>query len=180
MSGIEVYEIDFIVLEDENPRTLVILDHSNYLDEPEKPIYSIKLPGYNKSVVVPYEINSINILNSNLLEITDATCNSDLVDLQDGIYEITQAVCPYNELFATKLYLKTDKLDCRYDNLLLALDINCDCMPESNILSELMSIDILIRSAKAEAKRGNRFKAQSKYECALNKMNSLNDKLNCK
>jgi hypothetical protein len=177
MLGLDIYEIDFNVLENNNPKTLVIFDQSNYLNDPEKPIYKIKLPGYNTYVIIPYVINNINVLNSNLLGITNTTCSHELVELHDGIYEITQAVCPYDELYTTKLYLKTTKFDCNYKKLLLSID--CGCNVEYTTIVELALIDILISSAKAEVEKGFKENGFAKYQCAVEKLNKLQEQINC-
>lgn len=177
--GLDIYEIDFFILDNNNPKTLVIFDQSHYLDNPEKPIYSIKLPGYNTYVTLPYVINQINVLNSNLLGLTHAFCHDDLSDLPDGVYEIIQSVCPYDTLFKKQFYLKTTKLSCKYDKLLLDLDLHCKCVSKKELESELISIDILIQSAKAEVSVGNVEKGQEKYLCASEKIDLLNKKLKC-
>lgn len=175
MLGLDIYEIDFFILDNNNPKTLVIFDQSHYLDDPEKPIYSITLPGYHTVVNIPYVINQINVINSNLLGLTNAFCNGDLIDLPDGVYEITQAVCPYTELFNTKLFLKTTRLECNYDKILLQIGSK---PLEKQFKDEVINIDILIRSAKAEVKYGNREKGQEKYLAALEKVNILTKKIN--
>lgn len=177
MLGLDIYEIDFNVLENNNPKTLVIFDQSHYLNDPEKPIHKIKLPGYNNYIVVPYVINQINILNSNLLGITNTTCSNDLAELPDGIYEITQAVCPYGELYNTKLYLKTTKFDCNYKKVLLS--IKCDCVIDQTIIQDLTYIDILIQSAKAEVEKGFKDNGFAKYQCAVEKLTKLQEQINC-
>lgn len=179
MLGFDVYEIDFFILDNNNPKTIVILDQSNYLEIPEKPVYGIKLPGYNNTIIVPYIIDKINIVNSNTLSLTNAPCHTALMDLPDGVYEITQMVCPYDQLYKTKLYLKTTKLECSYDKLLLDQNFNSTCLPINILEKELIHIDILIQSAKAEARAYNPIKAQNKYTAALEAINQLQKKLNC-
>lgn len=179
MLGLSVYEIDFFILDNNNPKTIVIFDQSNYLDTPEKPVYGIKLPGYTEMIIVPYVIDQINIVNSNSLGLTGASCSEALADLPDGVYEITQMVCPYNELYKTQLWLKTTQLQCTYDKLLTAYDFNLCCTPRTILEKDLIHIDILIQSAKAEAKNFNAYKAQKKYAAALKALNQLQKKLNC-
>lgn len=177
MLGLDIYEIDFNILENNNPKTLVIFDQSHYLNDPEKPIHRVKLPGYNHYVTIPYVINQINVLNSNLLGLTNTTCSKDLIELPDGVYEITQAVCPYNELYNTKLYLKTTKFDCNYKKVLLS--IKCDCTITDEVALELALIDILILSAKAEVEKGFKENGFDKYQCAVEKLNKLQEQINC-
>lgn len=173
MIGLSVYNIDFFILDNNNPKTIVILDQSSYLDTPEKPVYSIKLPGYSTGVVIPYTINSINIINSNILGLTSAVCNDELNNLPDGLYEITQMVCPYDELYKTQLLLKTTQLECKYKKFLLNLD--CSNLNEKDIIH----IDILIQSAKAEAEYNNKEKAIEKYQAAVLAVQQLIKKINC-
>ncbi len=177
--GFDVYQIDFFILDNNNPKTLVIFDQSTYLDTPEKPMYSIKLPGYSNGIVIPYTPSTISVLNSNILGLTTVPCFENLADLPDGVYEITQMVCPYDELYKTILYLRTTYLQCVYDKLLLEPNLKSPCVTEQEIERQLIHIDILIQSAKAEAANRNAVKAQEKYSTAMAAITQLQKTLNC-
>lgn len=176
--GIDSYKIDFAVLESNNPKTLIILDQSYYLEDIEKPLLQITPPGFTGRIELEYTPNSIIVLNSDSLGLTEDCDYEDLADLPDGVYVIRMAVCPYDELYAKRCYLKTTRLDCMYENLLLTVDV--DCMFDSQkTKNDIVDIDILIRSAKAEANRCNIEAATAKYRAAFKKLEKINKKLNC-
>ena len=177
--GIETYKIDFAILENNNPKTIVLLDQSHYLDVPEKPMLFVTLPGYTGHVEIPYVPNTIITLDSDSLKLTEECDYEELAELPDGVYQIRMGVCPYDELYIKKCYLKTTKLDCKFHNLLLSYD-DCECMDEKTLKSQIVDADILIQSAKAEIGMCNVEKATSKYKIALSKLNSIDKKLNCK
>lgn len=176
--GIDTYKIDFAILENNNPKTIVLLDQSNYLSVPEKPLLFITPPGYTGHIELVYNPDSIIVLNSDSLGFTDQTDYDDLADLPDGVYQIRMGVCPYDELYSKKCYLKTTKLDCKFQNLLLTYD-NCDCMDERELKNQIVDLDILVQSAKAEINICNIEKGISKYKSAMKKLENLEKKLNC-
>lgn len=176
--GIDTYKIDFNILETNNPKILAILDLSNYLEIPQKQRLFVTLPGFTGHVEVPYKTNTITVLNSDNLKLTEECDYEELADLPDGVYQIRMAVCPYDELYTKKCWLKTTAFDCRFQNILLNYD-DCNSTDKKYIEESIMKIDILIQSAKAEISRCNIERAISKYQSALKKLESLEKKLNC-
>lgn len=174
------YIIDFAVLENNNPKTIVLLDQSSYLTPAQKPLLQVTLPGFTGSVQVPYAPNTIITLNSDSLSLTEPCDYDYTAELPDGVYEIIMMVCPYNELFNKQCYLKTTQLDVQYRNLLLNLDINCKCLDEKKLKEQIIDADILIQSAKAECSICNIEKSMQKYRTAVKLIESINKKLNCK
>jgi hypothetical protein len=65
--GISKSILDFEVLETGNELTLVIIDSSQYIEYPERPLLEITLPGFNKYVLVNFIASSVNTFNSNTL-----------------------------------------------------------------------------------------------------------------
>lgn len=177
--GVETYNIDFFVLETNDAKTINLVDRSNYLSAPEKPMLFIILPGYTGHVEVPYAPLSIITINSDNLKLTEECEYEELADLPDGVYQIKMGVCPYNELHSKKAYLKTTKLDQDFQNILLSYE-NCECLDQTILKQSIIDIDILIQSAKAEANIYNIERATSKYKTAANKLNKLEKKINCK
>lgn len=176
---IESYIIDFVFLEGNSRKTIDILDKSNYLDDPEKPLIAVTLPGFTGHVEVPYITGGIISLNSDNLGITSSCEYADYADLPDGVYQVTMKVCPYDELFNKKCYLRSTQLELMYQELLLNVG-SCDCIDEKKTTNELIEIDILIQSAKAETSICNVQAATTKYQIAMNKVMNLTKKLNCK
>lgn len=176
---VQTYKIDFAVLETNDPKKLVLLDQSNYLDVAEKPMLFITPPGFTGHLEVPYTPNSLIILDSDKIGLTEP-CNYDyLANLPDGVWQITMAVCPYKELFAKKCYLKTTQLEAQYRDLLLKLDVGSPCMEDKKLKENIIDLDILIQSAKAEITYCNIEKAAAKYKTALSKIETINKNLKC-
>lgn len=177
--GIDTYQIQFSVLETNNAKTITLLDQSNYLTPPEKPLLFVTLPGYTGHVELSYIPRSIIVLNSDSLLLTEQCDYEDLADLPDGVYQIRMAVCPYDELYQKQCYLKTTNLDLRFQNILLTYN-QCGCIEERDLKNAIVDIDILVQSAKAEINICNVERAASKYQTALKKIINLERKLNCK
>lgn len=177
--GLSQYILDFYVLDNNNPKTLIVLDQSFYLDTPEKPTLYIWLPGEIKPYYVPYNPKAITVITSNTLGITAVQDPKDWQDLPDGVYKITLTFCPNDQFFVNKYYLKTTYLEFLYKKLLLALDKESPCLDPETLKSSIIDIDILIQSAKAEIEFGNEAKATTKYKVAFKMLQSITRKLNC-
>lgn len=177
--GIESYKIDFSVLDDNNPDTLIILDKSNYLDTPEKPLLDITLPGYTGYIEVPYKPSQISLYNSDSLNLTIPQDGDCLAALPDGVYQLTMKICPYDEFFTTRYHLKSSQFNIAYQEILLLYDDNTSCYSQQDLQAAIIELDILIQSAKAETDRGNIDRATEKYRTAIKKLAAVNKKLNC-
>lgn len=177
--NITSYNIDFSILEDNNPNTLIILDKSTYLDTPEKPLLDIVLPGYTGYLEVPYKPGTISLYNSDSLTLTEPCDDGSVAPLPDGVYQVTMKICPYDTFFATKCYLKTSSFNALYEELLLNYPNNSSCFDQKQLKNEIMDIDILIQSAKAEANRCNVQRASSKYQAASDRLAFVTQQLNC-
>ncbi len=178
--GINTYTIDFDILESNNPKKLVLLDQSNYLTYPKKPLLDVYLPGFTGYVEIPYTPNTIITLDSDSLQLTEECDYDNKADLPDGIYQIVMKVCPYDELFKKQCYLKTTQFECQFEKLLLDLDTSYYCIDVTKLKEAIIDLEILIKSAKAEVRRCNLNKGLDKYKAAVKKLNTLNKKLNCK
>lgn len=179
---INTYTIDFYILDTNDPKTIILLDKSNYLFPPEKPRLFITPPGFTGDIDVEYlgQKNTIIEINSDSIGLTE-TCNykQPFSDLEDGVWQIKMAVCPYEELYNKKCYLKTTQIDCRIEDILLKFD-NCECVDDKDFKNRIIEIDILIRSARAEVNRCNVEGATTKFKKAVKLVNSLEKSVNCK
>lgn len=176
--GLDEYKINFRIIPTNDLKTIALLDLSTYLGTPEKPLISVVLPGYTGSVDFTYVPAGIVIINSANLRLTTNGIAGYLADLPDGVYQITMKVCPYDELNSTMCYLKTSQLELDYQKLLLSVDV-CGCNDEHKLKENIVDLDILIQSAKAEADTCNTTKAVTKYQAAVKKLASINKTLNC-
>lgn len=176
---IETYKIDFLILESNDPKVIVLLDRSVYLDNPEKPLLEVTLPGFTGYIEVPYNINGITVLDSDVLKITESCDYDYLADLPDGVWHIRQKVCPVDELFESKCYLKTQRLQEEFNALLLTISESCyDGVDKTEVNNDIIDIEILIKVAKLEAGRCNAQTAIAKYNAANRKITRLFNKIN--
>lgn len=177
--NIDSYNIDFLILDSNDPKTFVLLDISKYLDIPIKPIIEVTLPGFTGHIEIPYIPNTFTVFNSDNLGLTEACEYNTLSDLPDGVYQLKIKVCPYDQLFNKKCYLKTTQLELQFQYLLLSLDLSCNCIDEKKFKEDIIDISILIQSAKAESTYCNIDKALAKYMAASKKIDKLTNLLNC-
>lgn len=170
MSAIQQNYLDFEILDTDDPKLIIFIDASVYLDpNPEKPILEIVLPGFNQYFlvnIIPYQIN---VMNSNTIGVTK-TFNNDyncLGDLPDGVWEYTYRVCPYDTVFIKKCVLRTallnQKLNCLYK---LFDNADCSLKDDRKIKNKLTDIDIFIQTAKAYAAECNKSRASNFYQIA--------------
>lgn len=176
---IQTYKLDFFFLENNDPKSIALLDQSTYLSDPQLPLLQVIPPGFTGALQVPYAPNTITILNSDNLTLTDVTECQDLVDLPDGVWQITQMVCPYDELYTKKCYLKTTQFDNLFANVLLRYSDCFSTIEKNEYERKVIEADILIQSAKAETYCCDIDKATAKYQKALAIVNNITKKLNC-
>lgn len=179
---INTYNIDFSVLDTNDPKSFYLLDKSSYIVTPDKPRIFITPPGLTGNIAFDYPgvKNTIIEINSDILGTTDnCDVTGELLDLEDGVWQITMAVCPYEELYTRKCYLRTTKLECRLNDLLIRHD-NCGCLDETEFKKTILDIDFLILSAKASASICDEHKATMKYRKANDLVGILEKRLNCK
>ena len=171
MKGINKHILDFEILELNNIYNIYFLDSSYYYEIPETPIVKIVVPGYNYVLSVNIIPNKINIFNSSKLGITNVLNNDDFTILPDGLYSITYQICPYDQLYKTKHYIRTDNISCKLDLIYSKLDLDTNCLEETK--KELLNIQLLIDSSKANARINNTKKAQKDFELFCKKINRL-------
>ncbi len=184
MKGIDfnIYKLDFFILDNNDPKTILLLDRSNYIFPPENPRLFITPPGLTGEIIVEYEgvKNSLIEINSEVLGFTEnCSTDSEYANLEDGVYQIKMATCPYEELYVKKCYLKTTLLDCRIEELLLKYD-DCGCVKDDLFKNTIIDIDILLKSARAEVNICNVEKATLKFRKAIKMVDFLDKQLNCK
>lgn len=174
------YCINFLILESDDPTTIVIQDISSYIGVPEQPLIDVVLPGFTGYVSNSYNPGGLKVLDALSLDlICEDTCSGQVL-LPDGVYQITMKVCPYEELFKSKCFLKTSIFNRDMSSFLLKIDRALQCYDVDKLTNELLEIDLLIESAKAEAKICNVEVATHKYQHAVKKLSKLIDKVNCK
>lgn len=168
--------LDFDILQQEDCRYMSIWDTSTYVERPDNPVLDITVPGYQNPIRLIFNPSEINILNSNLLNLSTAPSITLLPNLPDGVYEITYRICPLDELYITKKVLRTCEIDCKYLNAFAKWDTDCDgCENNRKLLQEVF---IYINSAKAHASLCNYNKAAEFLQKANTKLSNID--CNCR
>ena len=119
-------------------------------------------------------IKALNIYNSNGLGITKASCEEDLMDLPDGLWKVKYSICPNDKLFIERFFLKTDKIQCKYDKAFLSLDLdNLSEETQKSKRKDLSSIEIFIQGAISAANNQNAKLASDLYKKADRLLNTF-------
>lgn len=172
------YKIDFNVLEvGFNEKTIIIYDQSEYIEEPESPTIEVILPGFKKGYRQLYEPGKVNVINTASLGV-----NKCPTILNDGVYWIKLSICPHDELFARKPYLRNLHQEIKYMNTLLKLDASpCNLKTNKELQESLVEVDVMIQASKASAQACNITNAVNFYNEADKLLEKINKKLNgCK
>jgi hypothetical protein len=168
--NIKSNKLNFEIVESLDPKVLSFLDTSTYLEKsPDKPLVEVLVPGYSKSVIVPYKVNRFNTLSAGQLNITCGTNDN----MPDGVYQLTIRVCPYEVVFCTKYYLKTDLLQYEIDDILLNILYKQEL--SDSIKKSINTMFVLLESAKVHARNGNIEEATEMYK----KIQKLVTKIKC-
>jgi hypothetical protein len=171
-----VSRLNFDIIDTHDFKTLGITDVSWYNPDItiETPTIEILPPGYTIAASPFFMVGALNVYNSNGVGITKASCEEELVDLPDGLWKIKYSICPNDKLFIEKFFLKTDKIQCRYTQALLSLDLNLpsDSDVEKQKRRKLADIEFYITAAIAAANNQDAKKASDFYKKA-NKLLSL-------
>lgn len=158
--------LDFDIYDgDYNPKTLVFMDKSLYMELPEKPKLEIILPGYTDIKSFPVTANTLTSINSSLLGLNDINKFSDL---PDGIYTLIYSICPSDIFCKTKLYLRTISLEHKLWDI---LTVKTEFTKEEE--KKLLLFDKLLKTAKSFAYKGDSVKAQLYYVESETLLNSI-------
>lgn len=171
-----ISRLNFTIQDTHDFKTLGILDTSWYnpLIKVEESTIEIIPPGYKYAVSPFFMPGALNVYNSNGVGITKASCEEELQDLPDGIWRIKYSICPNDKLFIEKLFLKTDKLQCKYDQAFLSVDLDYPSGDENQKIKrkELAEIEFYIQGAIAASNNqdaNTAIELYSKAEKLLNK-----------
>ena len=166
-------QLNVEVIENCDCKTLAILDTSYYPVTPEFPTLVIEMPGFSP-VQFPFQTGQVNIFNSYSLGLSGINTVPDLIDLPDGLYMLTYSICPNDQQYVTKHYLRTCQIEYKFAQEFAKTVNFCDI--DSKFMSDLQRIEVLIEGAKANAKVCNPTKAVELYR----KANELLDRLDAK
>lgn len=173
------YNIDFYILQNNDPKSVAILDMSEYIDQPEKPKVDVILPGFTGHVSVDYVPGSVLIMDSDMLDLTSECDYCDKPDLPDGVYQITMKICPYDELYKRKCFLKTTIFFNSLQEILLQTNLDDNSYQNRQFKNDILDLYLLIHSASADVARCNVQDGVKKYDAAVRLLNQINNKYNC-
>ena len=147
-----ISKLDFNIVDTHSFKTLGLVDTSIY--NPDIQIENISLeitpPGFKYPAKPFFLSKSLNIYNSNNVGLTKAQCEEELIDLPDGLWKVKYSICPNDKLFLEKVFLRINKLECKFTQAFLTLDLsNCDTEIEEYKLKQLEEIDLYIQGALA-------------------------------
>lgn len=164
--------LNLLYLDSHSCYSMVLADISQY---PENftivsPSIQITMPqgGY---ITLPFEAKNVNVFNSTSLKIT---CDDDeLAPLPDGVYQFKYMINPFATYYVEKSILRIDRLQEKFDNAFLKLDL--DCSTPSQERKELLGIETIIQEAVAAANKCAIDLSIKMYRLA----SKLLDKFNC-
>ena len=155
-------ELDFQIYDSRDPKTIIILDTSEWLHIYRKPsIIEIILPGESKPITHYYTKNAVNILNPVNLNLDCGECFQSEMELPDGIYQITVKGSP-DRFNKSKKYIRTTKTQLDLDNLYISLSLECfkDDNDIKNKIKDLNYIQLLLKASEANLRNDNSCVAQ--------------------
>lgn len=169
-----VSKLNFNIIDTHDFKTLGIVDTSWYNPDitVETPTIEILPPGYTVAASPYFMTKALNVYNSNGLGITRASCEDDLVDLPDGLWKVKYSICPNDQLFVERFFLKTDKIQCKYNKAFLSLDLeNLSDSKQQQKRKDLNEIEIFLNGSIAAANNQNAKLASDLYKKADNLLN---------
>lgn len=172
-------KLSFSVIDTHSCHTFGIADLSYYnpLQEIKNATLQVITPFDDEAVEVRYNKNSITILNSNNLKITNVLDTDNLVELPDGLYTAKMSICPEDQFYFEKSWFRTCQLECKYNKALLKLDISeCSTCFDKDKLAQLQRTNIYIQGIKANVENCNIAQAKKLYSAASKILENI---LNC-
>jgi frataxin-like iron-binding protein CyaY len=149
-----------------NVFTITVIDTSSYFAYPDTPLLDVWMPGYVVPFVVPFKASLVNTYNSASLGLNDFLKTEGLAVLADGIWKFRYSVCPHDQLFIYKTYMKTTLLDEKIKQIYNKIDLlKCENNDTDYLKNRVVQIQILRESAKAVVEI-NEQKASGDYQAA--------------
>jgi len=172
--------LDFLVVPTYNTLTMGIIDASTYPDNPPvvtSPTLEITPPGFDVAVI-PFAVDDYNVITSSNLGITSVGVNQPL---PDGVYHIKYSIAPANVNFVEKSIMRTDRIQEKFDEAFMKLDMmECDGAIKRQSKENLSSIYFFIQGAIAAANNCALVEANKLYAQADRMLtNFMNNNCGC-
>jgi hypothetical protein len=182
--GIHKTHLDFEILETGNPKTLVFVDSSQYIQPPDRPLLEVFLPGFNKYLLTNVVANEVNTFNASTLGLGTTLNTNFLQDLPDGVWSFRFKICPYEFVFTDKKHMRVTYLMSKLSRLYAEISIDgCECPDRTDVYiqKQLTRIHILIEASKSIVNIDS-VKAFRYYQLANKLIDELSHKFckNCK
>lgn len=143
--------LDILTVPTYNVNTMNIVDASVYPTDPPvvtSPTIEITPPGFDVATI-PFSVNNFNIFTSSNLGIS---AEGVINPLPDGIYHLKYSIAPAYENFVEKSIIRVDRLQERFDEAFMKLDMmECDRAISKQAKIQLNSIYYFIQGAIAAA-----------------------------
>jgi hypothetical protein len=166
-------KLDILVIPTYNTLTLGIADASTYPTDPpsvSSPSIEINVPNFG-IVILPFNVNELNIFSSSNLGITSLGINDAL---PDGIYFLKYSVAPAYENFVEKSIMRVDRLQEKFDEAFMKLDMmECDRAIKAQSKIELTTVSFFINGAIAAANNCATVEANKLYLQADKMLNNF-------
>ena len=166
-------QLDIVVIPTYNVLTLGVTDASVYPTNPpvvSAPSIEIDIPGFGTKIL-PFVPDETNVFTSSNLGITDIGCNQPL---PDGIYRLKYSVAPAYTNYVEKTILRVDKLQEKFDNAFLKLNMmECDRALKTQASVDLNTINFFIQGAIAAANNCSEYESNKLYAQADNMLNNF-------
>lgn len=166
-------QLDILVIPTYSVLTLGVSDASIYPTNPpvvSSPSIEIDVPGFGTKIL-PFVPNEINVFTSSSLGITESGCNQAL---PDGVYRLKYSVAPAYVNYVEKTILRVDKLQEKFDNAFLQLNMmECDRALKTQSSVTLNTINFFIQGAIAAANNCAEYESNTLYAQADNMLNNF-------
>jgi len=166
-------QLDIIVPPSYSTLLLSVTDASIYPDSPpvvSAPTIEIEIPNFGTKIL-PFLPLETNIFASDTLGITEDGCKQPL---PDGIYHLKYSVAPAYANYVEKTILRIDKLQEKFDNAFLSLDLmECDSALKTQASVNLNTINFFIQGAVASANNCAEHEALKLYNQADNMLDKF-------
>ena len=172
--------LNFSVLNDNDPKSIILADLSDWKILEDKPaVIRIVLPGGSKEIVHTWIKHKLNILNSINLGISclRECAEQTYEDLPDGIYQFILEGSPtnYNK---KRYYLKDDSLRIEISKIYIKADIEYS-LKDKDLRNSLEDIEFMLKVAESHTIQGNFVKADKAFCEAQKLMRKHQDYKNC-
>lgn len=172
--------VDFTVLPDFDPTLLIVGDISKWYGAENLPAtISITPPGSIKPIVETFQKHKLNIFNSNTLGLSCLIeCEEQRYDdLSDGVWTIL-VKSGYTGIEKTRYFLKTDIFVREIDEIYIRAGLEYD-MNDKQIRKDLRDMEFLKRTAEANCRRGDFYKADRDFSQAQELLSKYKECKNC-